>query len=171
MLVAWNLLLYGGLFIPWTWWTGPFPFSQLATPIIQNFIGSCKVTASVLNRLLIFASILLVSTLYMTSVVSIYLVGLTPSLVNLYMIIYTWCGRLNICLCIPICVNGIHIYVMTSLLLETVQTRLKLVQTRLMASTFLIYFKTHLMASLFLGNSYKHVYFYNTCSIDGSVCT
>ena len=76
--------------------------------------------------MLIFAFILLVSPPHMSSVVSISLVGLTPSLVCLYIIISTWCGRLNLCLCIPIiCVDEIHISALTSLLLKTIQTCFK----------------------------------------------
>ena len=52
---------------------------------------------------------------HMTPVFSISLVGIIPSLVCIYMIIYTWCGRLNFYLCIPICVDGIYIYVLASL--------------------------------------------------------
>ena len=68
-----------------------------------------------LNRLLIVASFILVLPPCITLVVSISLVGINPSLVCLNMIISTWCGRLNLCVCIPICINGINISVLTSL--------------------------------------------------------
>ena len=92
------------LFPSLSWWQKYF----------QNLIGSCKVTALVLDQLFIFASVLMVSPPHMTSVVSIYFVGITPSLVWIYMIISTCCGSLNLFLCIPICVDGIHISVPTS---------------------------------------------------------
>ena len=79
----------------------------------------------------------------MTPVFSISLVGIIPSLVCIYMIIYTWCGRLNFYLCIPICVDGIHIYVLASL-----KTPFKEVKKTVQMC---------LMASLLLGNLYKCV--------------
>ena len=115
----------------------------------------------VLNQLLIFASVILVLPPHMTLVVSISLVGLTLSLVFLSIIIYTWCGSPNIFLCIPICVNGIHISV-PNLLKLPFKHVLKTVQTRLIAYLFLKYrSKTRLMASLFFGNFYEHVCSYS----------
>ena len=73
---------------------------------------------------------------HMTPVFSISLVGIIPSLVCIYMIIYTWCGRLNFNLCIPICVYGIHIYVLASLKPPFKEVK-KTVQMCLMASLLL----------------------------------
>ena len=78
-----------------------------------------------LIRLLFVASVLLVPPPCMMLVVSISLFGINPSLVWLYIIISTWCGRLNLCLCSPFCVDGLHIYVLTSILLKPAQTRFK----------------------------------------------
>ena len=113
------------------------PYLSWLQQYFQTLIGSCTVTDLVLNRLMIVAYVLMFSPPCMTLVVSISLVGLTPFLFCLHVIIFTWCRRLNFFVCIPICVNGINISSLTSLLLKNFQTCLKPFKIRLIASMLL----------------------------------
>ena len=78
----------------------------------QTIIGSYKVTALISDRLLIGASVILVSYPCILSVLSVCsLVGPTHSLVCCGIITSSCCGSLDFCLCIAVCVAGSHISV------------------------------------------------------------
>ena len=78
----------------------------------QTLIGSYKVTALISDRLLIGASVILVSYPCILSVLSVcFLVGPTHSLVCCGIITSSCCGSLDFCLRIAVCVAGSHISV------------------------------------------------------------
>ena len=112
------------------------PYISWWQQYFQALIGSCKFTDLVSNQLLIVTAVLLISPPCMTSVISFYLVDLTPSLVYLHMIIFTFCGRLFFW-CIPIFFNGIHISTLISLLLKMSKHIKKPSKTRLISSLLL----------------------------------
>ena len=83
----------------------------------QTLISSCKVAVMIPDWLLIVASVILVYSPCIASVVSVCsLVGPNWSLVWCDIITSSWCGRLYCGLCIAVCVDKSHISVMISLL-------------------------------------------------------